>query len=135
MRNIFIATLIASAFPGSTFAACFLGDYSMPAEYQRSEAVISGVVTDAHLVRDKQDPGSFSGIVYTVEISRSFRGSLHAKVNIYSENSSGRFPMELGTEYVLFLSRQGRTLVADNCGNSAPYDKPIVAALEKLGRR
>ena len=137
MRNIWIAALIISTLPGTTCATCLLGNYSVPAEYQRSEAVISGVVTDAHLVPDKEDPESSSGISYTIKITHSFRGSLHVKTTIYSENSSGRFPLELGTEYVLFLSKQGHEFVADNCGNSGPYyeKKSTVAAIEKLARK
>ena len=135
MRNILVALFIAFAFPVASSAACVLGNYSVPAEYQRSEAVISGVATDAHLVPDREDPESFSSISYTIKVTQSFHGSLRSQVTIFSENSSGRFPMELGTEYVLFLSRQGHNLVADNCGNSAPYSESTVAAIKRLGRR
>jgi len=123
MRTVGLLSLLLSAAVASpmAFGAC-LGDYSLSGEYHRSDAVLTGLVTDAHLIEDKGDPVSFLAIVYSVRVDRSYRGDLRGVVRVYSENSSGRFPMELGTHYVLFLHKSGPNLAAYDCGNSGPIE-------------
>jgi hypothetical protein len=61
------------------------------------------------------------GTTYAVRVYERLRGQLPGTVQLFSENSSGRFPMEVGTKYLLFVySDRGRTMV-DNCGNSEVY--------------
>lgn len=137
MRLGVLLALLLSALTASPGAAgVCLGDYSVSSEYSRSEAVLTGTVTDAHLVEDKTYPVSFAGIAYSVSVDRSYRGDLHGVVQVYSENSSGRFPMELGTRYVLFLHKSGTNLTAYDCGNSGPIDDKatVLRALSALSR-
>jgi hypothetical protein len=137
MRLGVLLTLLLPAVVASPGAAgVCLGDYSLSGEYSRSEAVLTGMVTDAHLVEDKADPEIFAGIDYSVRVDRSYRGDLHGVVHVYSENSSGRFPMELGTRYVLFLHKSGTNLAAYDCGNSGTIDdkSTVLRALSALSR-
>jgi len=100
------------------WGVCLLNDYSVQAEYSRSTAVVIGEPVSERSVPDREDVGFYGGIIYTVKISETLRGALHGKVEVFSENTSGRFPMEKGKKYILFLSKDQKYLSADNCGNS-----------------
>jgi hypothetical protein len=53
---------------------------------------------------------------------------LEKPLEIFSENTSGRFPMQLRRRYVLFVYREAGRLMVDNCGNSGFIeDKAVVA--------
>ena len=118
-------------------AACLLGDYSVASEFKRSEAVVTGVVMAARVVQDAQHSWPFLGIAYTVQVQHTYRGKPQNNVVMFSENNSGRFPMELGSSYVLFLYKAGPHLEADYCGNSGPVaDKQrVLVALQGLASR
>ena len=60
----------------------------------------------------------YDGHNYTVEIEEVFKGNLKSPVVIFSENSSGRFPMPIGNTYLIFVYYElGRHQIS-NCGNS-----------------
>ncbi|WP_267225543.1 hypothetical protein [Dyella silvae] len=122
MVKLLAWSLLAAVASPAAFGAC-AGDYSLPGEYKWSEAVITGLVTDAHLIEDKDDPEVFAGILYSVRLDHVYKGNLPSVAKIYSENNSGRFPMELGKRYVLFLHKSGPNLSAYDCGNSGPVDE------------
>jgi hypothetical protein len=116
---------ILSVFPsfffwGAASGACLLTDYSLNAEFRRSDAVLVGSVLSERKVPGDDKADTLGGTVYVVKVSEPLRGSLGKTVEIFSENSSGRFPMKIGTSYLLFLYRQQGALSADYCGNSGP---------------
>ncbi len=116
--SLLLSILLSLVCSGAASAACLLADYSTRAEYNRSEAVLVGsVLSDRNMPEsDKTDtPG---GTFYLVRNLETFRGTLGRTVEIFSENSSGRLPMRMGTSYLLFLYRQQGVLSADSCGNS-----------------
>jgi hypothetical protein len=115
----------------AAFAACLLDDYSLKAEYARSAAVVRATVVSERTVPDAPTPDSVGGVVYTVNVQESFRGKLRGTVEVFSENSSGRFTMAKESAYVLFLYREKGRLSVDNCGNSglASDKKSVLAAL------
>ena len=114
-----VLLVLASVFvDANASAACLLGDYSVPAEYLRSDAVLIGRVLSEHAVPDPEDPQSFAATIYSIRIEESFRGSHRGTIELYSENTSGRFPMDKGQKYLLFVYRQQGRLSADYCGNS-----------------
>ena len=87
------------------------------------------------------EPGGFiRGTFYSVKVAETPKGSPSKRVELYSENSSGRFPMRIGVQYLVFadygvfegISRE--RLVVTNCGNSAPLSKAhkALAILRKL---
>src|SRR5271170_5947360 len=98
--------------------ACLLNDYSVPSEYQRSTAVVIAQPVSERTIMDREEPDLIAGTIYTISVKEFFRGSLSGKVDIYSENSSGRFPLITGKTYLLFLYSQQGYLSADYCGNS-----------------
>jgi hypothetical protein len=106
-----------------TDAVCLNPDYSLKAEYGRADQVVAVRVVNARLVKDPEDPEGFAGITYTVEVFRRWRGPATSKLEVYSENSSGRFEMEVGRGYLLFLTKyRGNSFTANNCGNSGPFE-------------
>jgi|SRR5664280_801773 len=123
--------VVACVMTNATFAVCLLDDYSLKAEYARSVAVVRATVVSERAVPDAAFPDSVGGVVYTVKVQESFRGTLHGTVEVFSENSSGRFPMTKGGAYVLFLYRASGRLSVDNCGNSglASEKKSVLSAL------
>lgn len=126
--------LIAYAMSNAALAGCLSDDYSVKAEYSRSLAVVRAKVLSQRTVPDGPNPDFMGGTVYTVRIQESFCGTLSGTVEVFSENSSGRFPMGNGKSYLLFLYREDARLSADNCGNSglASQKKSVLAALRAL---
>lgn len=109
--------LLVAASP-ALHAACLLDDYSVASEFRRSTVVVTGVVTAAQVVQDAQHSWPYLGIAYTFQVEHTYRGKQKKDLVVFSENNSGRFPMELGAAYVLFLYKAGSHLEADYCGNS-----------------
>lgn len=56
-----------------------------------------------------------------MKVEAVYRGDVSGSLVIFSENSSGRFPMEPHIPYVLFIYREAGRLMVDNCGNSGPH--------------
>jgi hypothetical protein len=80
--------------PSVVLAVCLLDDYSVQTEFDRSLAVIVGTVTD-----ERATPSSkafHEGTTYRVKTEETLRGRPQAVVELFSENSSGRFPMNKG---------------------------------------
>lgn len=129
-------SLVALLAIADSQAVCLLDDYSIEGEYQRSEAVVLASVASERVVPDPDDPKGFAGIIYTLHVQESFRGTPSKTMEVFSENSSGRFPMEKGKAYILFLYRQQGRLSADYCGNSGPalQKQDVVAVVRRLGK-
>ena len=134
--KMFPAYLAALAIPQAALAVCLSGDSSVQHEYFRSVAVVIAEVVSERTVPDPEDSESYGGIVYTVKIQETYRGSLHGTVDIFSENTSGRFSMDKGGKYILFLYRQQGQLSADNCGNSGLVGQrqEVLATVRRLAK-
>ena len=84
-------------------------------EYRASDVVVVGTVvraTPVPLSRDFQE-----GTAYTVRVSETLKGKAPTQLRLFSENSGARFPMRVGTKYLLFIDHLERSVI-DNCGNS-----------------
>ncbi len=129
---VFVATILL---PEAGIGACLLNDYSVESEYKRSAGVLTGRVTGQQTV--SAVGRHLDGVASTVEVETLYRGSLGASIEIFSENSSGRFPMRRGGHYVLFVYADAGHLVVDNCGNSGPVSEKatVLRAVEALVRR
>lgn len=135
IATLLIASTLFFSKPGA--ATCFPEqDNSVKAEYARSTLVLTGIVTEAHLLVDPTDPGWSPGIVYTLKTEHPYRGKAPATFVVLSENDSGRFPMEVGVSYLLFLSAPDdkHQYGASNCGNSgdASTHEQTLMLVEKL---
>jgi len=120
--------------------------YSVSHEFARTKLVITGKVTGEKWLGEDgkekplqppfqsngQRPSGFDpyvGVEYAIEVQKVFKGPPSKRLALFSENSSGRYLMETGKTYVLFVSTQdfgeeiGVRLNVDNCGNSRPLEK------------
>ena len=113
-RALLLTVLLLTA-SRSGFAVCLNGNPSVAQEYRDSPIVFVGTVTGEQNVRESKN--YLDGVMYTVTADEVLRGSLPKRMRLFSENSSGRFPMHVGSTYLLFVYRAlGRTMV-DACGN------------------
>ena len=121
----------------ATKAACVLDDYSVEAEFNRSvEVVLAKVISERAVPAAPDDPNSIDGTNYSLQVRETFRGQGGDTLTIYSENSSGRYPLKVGRTYLLFLYEQQGRLSADNCGNSglASEKRREMNAVRRLGK-
>jgi hypothetical protein len=121
------AALILILWSSLASAACPNGYPTISEEYSSSVMVLIGKVV-AHAATPAE--GDFyGGDTYTVIPLRVLKGSPGSKVDLFSENSSGRFPMDMNREYLLFAYEEGGRIMVDNCGNSdlMPHAKNALA--------
>lgn len=114
-----ITTVIAVAFlivSSTASAGCLKDNPSVKQEYADSLIVFVGKVIAKKDVAESRD--YYEGDEYTVQVQDIFKGLPTNPIIIYSENSSGRFPMSVGEEYVLFVYYNLGRYQIDNCGNS-----------------
>jgi hypothetical protein len=52
-------------------------------------------------------------------VTQILKGPNQKELTVYTGDDSGRFPLEVGRQYLLFADRVQRRLDIDNCGNSA----------------
>ena len=97
-------------------------------EFKTSAVVCIGKVTDARevAVRSQSVTG---GTFYSIEVVEVLKGGASRSLQLYSERSSGRFPMQVGVQYLIFAESgtfegiSGQQLGVNSCGNSAPLPK------------
>ena len=132
--SILLNCLLAFALSHAAFGVCLLDDYSVKAEFVRSVAVVKAQIISERTVPDPDAPEFIGGTIYKVKIQESFRGALQGTVEVFSENSSGRFPMQIKRSYLLFLYQDEGRLSADPCGNSglASVKKDVLATVRAL---
>ena len=94
----------------------------VPGEFLRSELVfVATVKSEAKVYADGD---FFDGISYTLAVTERLKGEPKALFVVFSENSSGRFPMNIGASYLVFTSLESGTLAdqpaytVNYCGNS-----------------
>ena len=103
-------------------AWCGMGHRTVAQEFSDSGAVIVGSVTTQE--QWSHDGEVWDGTLYTVQVTEVLKGAPTKTINVYSENSSGRFPMDIGTTYLIFAyrgvfeNRASPEWAVDNCGNS-----------------
>src|SRR5262245_58199545 len=119
---------------GEAGAVCLLDDYSVEGEYARSAAVVEVSVLSERVLPETSDPDELGGTLYNVKVLESFRGQAEPTLVVYSENSSARFPLVKGQQYLLFLYEDVGRLSADYCGNSglASEKQSEIATLRAL---
>jgi hypothetical protein len=103
---------------------------SLDVEWHSSNLVLVGQVRGATRVAAKGN--DMGGIAYRIHPTEILRGHPKTDLRIYSEDDSGRFPMDIGRSYLLFLRRVGSTWRVDNCGHSAPVDSVPSEWLQRL---
>lgn len=118
---------IACMFAGLALACdasawCGMGHRTVTQEFNDSNVVVVGKVTAQE--QWSHDGEFWDGTFYTVRVTEVLKGTPPKAMEIYSENSSGSFPMDIGTTYLLFVyrgvfdDRATPEWAVDNCGNS-----------------
>jgi hypothetical protein len=86
----------------------------------REEAASSDYVLTATVISQRLAPaigGALKGWSYRLHPLRVFRGRGLTGRDVFTENSSGRFPLEVGKQYLLFATAEDQ-LEITNCGHS-----------------
>lgn len=88
-------------------------------EFRFSVAVVVGRVSGhKDIMEDSDDPTGITATIYQIVVQRRLKGVVGQTIQLRSENTSSRFPMEEGEGYLLFLNKNGNNYFVDNCGNS-----------------
>jgi|SRR5579864_8065257 len=99
-------------------AVCVNGHPSLASEFQTSKAVVVAKVVGMKKVPATQDEYFLDGVTYQVKVEKRFKGGESPTLEVFSENSTGRFDMRLAESYLLFIYEDHGRLSVDNCGNS-----------------
>jgi len=115
-------------------AVCLEPHPRVCAEFFKSEAVFVGEVVSQRTVPAKGP--DYDGWLYRLRVHRVFRGKIGETLDIFTENSTGRFPLEVGHEYLLFAGRGNGRLVITNCGNSGLLTDAAakIRDIERIGK-
>jgi hypothetical protein len=121
----------------SAHPVCLNGHPSVGEEYRNSKAVVLARLVGQREVPETSDGFYFDGTIYRIKIERTFRGSIGADAEIFSENSSGRFPMVVGSKYLLFINERHDRQLVDYCGNSGMLSRrgKELREIERLAAR
>jgi len=113
-----LGALLLLALPAT--AACLQPEWKICSEFFKRDAVFIARVLSETTVRSQS--GLYDdGWVYRLRVTKVFRGSLGAVAEVFTENSSGRFRLEVGKDYLLLATlREGRFEI-DNCGESGLF--------------
>jgi hypothetical protein len=100
------------------FGSCVNGYPTVQKEYTSSTLVLIGKVVGEHKTVGSINGYFLDGDIYKVAPTHVFKGKAKGSIELFSENSSGRFPMQLNQEYLLFVYADHGRLIVDNCGKS-----------------
>jgi hypothetical protein len=131
-------TAILLLFSVSASAACPDGYPAVPKEYASSKLVFIGKAVKKRKTPESADGYFLEGTTYRVVPTRIYKSQGQADFDLFSENSSGRFPMLLNQEYLLFVYAEHGRLMVDSCGNSdlISHAKKVVGEVARLsGKR
>jgi hypothetical protein len=126
MKTVWCRVFIAVALVGVTTAAaakCPDGEWwTIESEFRRAESVLIGEMISERPDKGVERNGNWlDGTFYRLRVKQLLRGKPISFIELYSENSSGRYHMEHGTSYLVFASLcQGR-YYAYAKGNTQPH--------------
>ena len=141
MRALKSIMSLAAFIAGAAVAVGYCETHPTVEEELKSSAVV--VVGKVISTKNLPEPGGFiRGTFYWVKVAQVLKGNPSESVELYSENSSGRFRMQVGVRYLIFAYHgvfegiDGRRLAIDSCGNSAPFSKAgkALATLNSLAK-
>jgi hypothetical protein len=117
-------------------AVCLNSHPSVAKEYKAAKAVVAATVVAERLI-PSAEADFYDGTIYRIRVDKAFRGSLGDSAEIFSENSSGRFPMTVGAKYLLFIHTGTAGMRVDYCGNSGllPKRRKELEQVERLATK
>ena len=109
---------------------------SIEAEFQSSRIVATGTIVSERKIIPPDDPAGIFATVYTLKVKEQFKGPRSRMIEIISENTSSRFPMIKGLQYIVYLRGSEGEWYIDNCGNSALLtSRQVLAELRSIKRQ
>ena len=108
--------MLLTAFLFASRSVCLEGHPSVRAEFQKSLMVVIGTALAEQPTVDAE--GFLTLTTYRVKVDEVLRGKPGDTVTVVSQNDTGRFPMDIGVQYLLFIFHGEKGLAVDNCGNS-----------------
>lgn len=89
-------------------------------EVRSADVIVTGKVVRGQVLReDASDPQGVTAHLWTVRSIRQLQGRAPRLLTLRVENTSGRYPMQLGEEHLLFLTRDDKHFLVSGCGNSS----------------
>lgn len=139
MRGTFwIVFLALISIANGASAVCLEGRHpSVKAEYAASEIVAVGKVISKKDISAPDDPGGIEKTIYSFKVVRGYKFIRpNTILEITSENTTSRFEMDPGTDYLVFLERAGGESFVDSCGHSGEARKRrnVIQQLRRLNR-
>jgi hypothetical protein len=129
--NRVTTALICTIFATASQAEC---PKPLPAtqEYKQSDAVVVGTVESSRPVPQSWD--TLDGTNYVVHIDQKVKGKQSGEIILFSEHSEDRFNLEIGKQYLLFLTNNYQHWQVNKCGNSGTLDEsgPIIKQLAHM---
>jgi hypothetical protein len=121
------SALLFGALP--SFAHCFQTNPTVACELFNSDAVFVGTVISGRAAppRGAAEP---DGLLYRLSVQELFRGPRTKTIEVFTENSSGSFPLDVAEKYLLFADEKDGRLTIANCGNSSLQSKAEEAIRE-----
>ncbi|HLY61871.1 MAG TPA: hypothetical protein VKV95_14080 [Terriglobia bacterium] len=105
---------LSSALPAA--AVCLQPNPTIRAEFSHSDAVFVGtVISERALLSDGE---SIDGWYYSLRVEEAIRGLSSHDIAVYTGNDSGRYPLQVGRQYLLFVTNYEGRLEIYGCGNS-----------------
>ncbi|MYM25295.1 hypothetical protein GTP46_21935 [Duganella sp. FT135W] len=131
---VLFITLLLSFVEAS--AVCLDGRHPSPREeFGSSDAVVVAHISGhKDLTEDSHDPSGVTATLYHVKVLRRMKGTTGSSLVLRSENTSSRFPLEAGADYLLFLHKDGKAYFVDSCGNSM-NKKQAAGVISELGAK
>src|SRR5712691_657340 len=82
------------------FGFCLEPNPTVACEFLNGDAVFVGTVISARDVPPRGE--ELDGWLYDLTVQELFRGPRTRTIEVFTENSSGRFPLDVGKQYLLF---------------------------------
>jgi hypothetical protein len=118
------------------FAAVSFGECTNPLpvkkEFKDSDAVIIGTVMSSRPA--PQSWYTFDGTEFVVQIIQTVKGKRSGEITLFSEHTGDGYDLQVGKEYLLFLTNNYQRWVVNKCGNSGTIDQEgkVIKELEHL---
>lgn len=120
IKRLIIAAVVVSGSLISPAEAACLNDAvrTIPGEFHNSLYVVLATPVSTVPLPESPDGYFLAGDEIKIRITKVFKGRPAKFLEVFSEHSSGGFPLKLNMSYILFLSQEDGRLGADNCGHS-----------------
>jgi hypothetical protein len=127
-----VATALAcTLFATISFAEC-AKPMAVPQEFKQSQVIIIGTVESARQTPQSWD--TLDGTNFIVHIDQKVKGKQSGEITVFSEHSEDGFDLQVGKQYLLFLTNNYQHWQVNKCGNSTTLDQaqPVIKQMAHL---